>query len=62
MLHEQHYSYFFIKNFFFKLHCRENNIFDVHRNTKRAAEVWMDDYKQFYYGAVPSARYVNAGE
>uniref|UniRef100_A0A5S6N182 Polypeptide N-acetylgalactosaminyltransferase n=1 Tax=Xenopus tropicalis TaxID=8364 RepID=A0A5S6N182_XENTR len=31
------------------------------RNTRRAAEVWMDDYKNFYYAAVPSARNVPYG-
>ncbi|CAH1791456.1 unnamed protein product [Owenia fusiformis] len=31
------------------------------RNTRRAAEVWMDEYKQFYYAAVPSARNVPFG-
>ena len=32
------------------------------RNTRRAAEVWMDDYKQFYFAAVPSAKNVPFGE
>uniref|UniRef100_A0A8B9LMZ5 Polypeptide N-acetylgalactosaminyltransferase n=1 Tax=Astyanax mexicanus TaxID=7994 RepID=A0A8B9LMZ5_ASTMX len=31
------------------------------RNTRRAAEVWMDDFKNFYYAAVPSARNVPYG-
>ncbi|KAK5643567.1 hypothetical protein RI129_007412 [Pyrocoelia pectoralis] len=31
------------------------------RNTRRAAEVWMDDYKNYYYGAVPLARNVPFG-
>lgn len=32
------------------------------RNTRRAAEVWMDNYKEFYYAAVPSAKMVNFGD
>lgn len=28
------------------------------RNTKRAAEVWMDEYKKYYYAAVPVAKNV----
>ncbi|KAA0195750.1 hypothetical protein HAZT_HAZT006355, partial [Hyalella azteca] len=31
------------------------------RNTRRAAEVWMDDYKKFYYNAVPLAKTINYG-
>ncbi|XP_065342596.1 polypeptide N-acetylgalactosaminyltransferase 2 [Cloeon dipterum] len=31
------------------------------RNTRRAAEVWMDDYKQFYYAAVPLAKNIPFG-
>ena len=35
------------------------NVFN--KNTKRAAEVWMDKYKEFYYAAVPHAKGVPAG-
>ena len=38
------------------------NLLANFRNTRRAAEVWMDDYKDFYYAAVPSAKMVNHGE
>ena len=31
------------------------------KNTRRAAEVWMDDYKKYYYAAVPLARNVPFG-
>ena len=31
------------------------------KNTKRAAEVWMDKYKEYYFAAVPAARKVSAG-
>jgi len=31
------------------------------RNTRRAAEVWMDDYKKFYYNSVPLAQNVPYG-
>jgi hypothetical protein len=32
------------------------------RNTRRAAEVWMDDFKQFYYAAVPLAKNIPFGK
>lgn len=32
------------------------------RNTRRAAEVWMDDYKQHYYNAVPLAKNIPFGK
>jgi len=31
------------------------------RNTRRAAEVWMDDYKKYYYSAVPLAKTIPFG-
>ncbi|GIY43591.1 hypothetical protein CDAR_270891 [Caerostris darwini] len=31
------------------------------RNTKRAAEVWMDEYKNYYYASVPVAKNVPIG-
>ncbi|KAI5643358.1 ricin-type beta-trefoil lectin domain-containing protein [Phthorimaea operculella] len=32
------------------------------RNTRRAAEVWMDDYKELYYRAQPLAKQVDFGD
>lgn len=32
------------------------------KNTRRAAEVWMDDYKQYYYAAVPLAKNIPFGK
>lgn len=32
------------------------------RNTRRAAEVWMDEYKGLYYDAYPPAKYVPYGD
>jgi len=31
-------------------------------NFRRAAEVWMDDYKKHYYVAYPAAKYVSYGD
>ncbi|KAJ6217951.1 hypothetical protein RDWZM_009108 [Blomia tropicalis] len=32
------------------------------RNTRRAAEVWMDEYKAYFYDAYPPAKYVPFGD
>ncbi|XP_045480487.1 polypeptide N-acetylgalactosaminyltransferase 2-like [Harmonia axyridis] len=32
------------------------------KNTRRAAEVWMDDYKHFYYASVPLAKNIPFGD
>ncbi|XP_072382703.1 polypeptide N-acetylgalactosaminyltransferase 2 isoform X2 [Diabrotica undecimpunctata] len=32
------------------------------RNTRRAAEVWMDEFKNYYYASVPLAKSVNFGD
>uniref|UniRef100_A0A7N5ZS48 polypeptide N-acetylgalactosaminyltransferase n=1 Tax=Anabas testudineus TaxID=64144 RepID=A0A7N5ZS48_ANATE len=34
----------------------EGNALTYIKNTRRAAEVWMDEYKQYYYSARPSAQ------
>ncbi|CAI5444693.1 unnamed protein product [Caenorhabditis angaria] len=34
----------------------------IHHNAARTAEVWMDDYKAFFYKMVPAARNVDAGD
>uniref|UniRef100_A0A914BW39 Polypeptide N-acetylgalactosaminyltransferase n=1 Tax=Acrobeloides nanus TaxID=290746 RepID=A0A914BW39_9BILA len=34
----------------------------IHHNAARTAEVWMDDYKQFFYSMVPAAKEVDAGD
>ncbi|XP_069704515.1 polypeptide N-acetylgalactosaminyltransferase 2 [Periplaneta americana] len=31
------------------------------RNTRRAAEVWMDEFKEYYYAAVPLAKHIPFG-
>lgn len=39
-----------------------NALFFFYRNTRRAAEVWLEDYKTYYFRAVPSAKYANFGK
>ncbi|XP_002738977.1 polypeptide N-acetylgalactosaminyltransferase 1-like [Saccoglossus kowalevskii] len=34
----------------------------VHNNNRRLAEVWMDEYKSFYYKTVPNARNAEYGD
>lgn len=34
----------------------------IHHNAARTAEVWMDEYKAFFYKMVPAARNVEAGD
>ncbi|CAJ0581073.1 unnamed protein product, partial [Mesorhabditis spiculigera] len=34
----------------------------IHHNSARTAEVWMDEYKEFFYKMVPSAKRVDAGD
>uniref|UniRef100_A0AC34QV47 Polypeptide N-acetylgalactosaminyltransferase n=1 Tax=Panagrolaimus sp. JU765 TaxID=591449 RepID=A0AC34QV47_9BILA len=33
----------------------------IHHNAARTAEVWMDEYKEFFYHMVPAAKQVDAG-
>lgn len=32
------------------------------KNTRRAAEVWMDEFKEYYYSSVPLARNIPFGK
>lgn len=34
----------------------------IHTNYKRFAEVWMDDYKEYFYQHIPEARNLNMGD
>uniref|UniRef100_A0A1I7Y0K0 Polypeptide N-acetylgalactosaminyltransferase n=1 Tax=Steinernema glaseri TaxID=37863 RepID=A0A1I7Y0K0_9BILA len=34
----------------------------IHHNAARTAEVWMDDYKEFFYKMVPAAKSVEVGD
>ncbi|KAK0417474.1 hypothetical protein QR680_013031 [Steinernema hermaphroditum] len=34
----------------------------IHHNAARTAEVWMDDYKEFFYKMVPAAKSVDVGD
>ncbi|VDK42396.1 unnamed protein product [Anisakis simplex] len=34
----------------------------IHHNAARTAEVWMDDYKKFFYQVVPAAKNVDIGD
>ncbi|KAL3124157.1 hypothetical protein niasHT_004746 [Heterodera trifolii] len=34
----------------------------IHHNAKRTAEVWMDEYAQFFYAMVPGAKHVEPGD
>ena len=49
-----------LRNLFFLFPGGSGNVFA--KNTRRAAEVWMDDYKKYYYAAVPLAKNVPFGE
>ena len=48
-----------LHNFHFSIKCI-GHVFA--RNTRRAAEVWMDDYKKYYYSAVPLAKTIPFGK
>ncbi|VDP09643.1 unnamed protein product [Soboliphyme baturini] len=32
------------------------------RNTRRMAEVWLDEFKQFYFDAIPEAKHIEFGK
>lgn len=51
-----------VSSFFFLFSSLLDPFLPPLRNTRRAAEVWMDEYKNFYYAAVPSARNVPYGK
>ncbi|CAF0834031.1 unnamed protein product [Didymodactylos carnosus] len=44
------------------MHPRGGNLFQSHINHMRVAEIWMDDYKKYYYRRQPNHGHLNIGD